>query len=165
IVSQCQNENVEFKLVGGDLDFLVGKSSVNLLNEVPLIGISYNISQPLNRFLKKTFDLITSIFLVLFFFPLMIFSKSNNGTHSLRKLIQQVPQILLGKKSLVGPKSLKFDSILYLGKPGITGLWLTEGDNEENNEKLDIFYAKNQNIWLDLEIIGKTISGFLIKRK
>lgn len=165
IVSQCQNENVEFKLVGGDLDFLVGKSSVNLLNEVPLIGISYNISQPVNRFLKKMFDLIVSMFLVMFFFPLIIFSKRNQGAYSLKALIQQVPQVLIGKKSLVGPKSLKFDSILYLGKPGITGLWLTEGDNEENNEKLDIFYAKNQNIWLDLEIIGKTISRFLIKRK
>ncbi|MDP2301270.1 MAG: glycosyltransferase [Ignavibacteria bacterium] len=165
IVSQCQNENVEFKLVGGDLDFLVGKSSVNLLNEVPLIGISYNISQPVNRFLKKMFDLIVSMFLVMFFFPLIIFSKRNQGAYSLKALIQQVPQVLIGKKSLVGPKSLKFDSILYLGKPGITGLWLTEGDNEENNEKLDIFYAKNQNIWLDLEILGKTISRFLIKRK
>jgi hypothetical protein len=165
IVSQCQNENVEFKLVGGDLDFLVGKSSVNLLNEVPLIGINYNISQFVNRFLKKSMDLIFSILSVIFFFPLMIFQQKDDGTYSPRKLIQQIPQVLFGKMSLVGPKSLKSDSKLYLGKPGITGLWLTEGDNEENNEKLDIFYAKNQNIWLDLEIIGKTISRFLIKRK
>jgi lipopolysaccharide/colanic/teichoic acid biosynthesis glycosyltransferase len=32
-------------------------------------------------------------------------------------------------------------------------------------EKLDIFYAKNQNVWLDLEIIGKTLSIMLGGRR
>ncbi|HRI45819.1 MAG TPA: glycosyltransferase [Ignavibacteriaceae bacterium] len=165
IVSQCQNQNVEFKLVGGDFDFLVGKSSVNLLNEVPLIGITYNISQPMNKFQKKIADVVISLIASIVFFPIILFRKRPNKTETISDLIKQVTDVLSGEKSLVGPKVSDVSSKLYLGKPGITGLWFTEGDYEENNEKIDIFYAKNQNIWLDLEIIGKTISRLLIKRK
>jgi lipopolysaccharide/colanic/teichoic acid biosynthesis glycosyltransferase len=54
-----------------------------------------------------------------------------------------------------------------LGRTGLTGLWFTEGLNEndkEELEKLDIFYAKNQSIWLDLDILGKTFSKMLLSR-
>jgi len=48
-----------------------------------------------------------------------------------------------------------------VGKTGLTGFWFIENFLENDTEeikKLDIFYAKNQNVWLDLEIIGKTLS-------
>ena len=47
---------------------------------------------------------------------------------------------------------------LYIGKPGLTGLWFTESidlKDKEEIKKLNIFYARNQNIWLDFEILGK----------
>lgn len=165
IVASCHNENVEFKLVGGNLDFLVGKSSVNLLDDIPLIEINNNISQPVNKFLKKISDLIISFLLLLFFFPILFLSKKGSNKKSFRNFVLQLPKVIRGKMSLVGPKVQSLNSNLYLGKPGVTGLWFTEADHEENKDKLDIFYAKNQSIWLDLEILGKTFGALLIKRK
>jgi len=51
-------------------------------------------------------------------------------------------------------------------EPGLTGLWFTELSGEDTDEaeteKLDLFYAKNQNIWLDIEIISKSLSKIFI---
>jgi lipopolysaccharide/colanic/teichoic acid biosynthesis glycosyltransferase len=46
---------------------------------------------------------------------------------------------------------------MYLGKQGLTGLWYLEDSEEQDSDKLNIYYAKNQNIWLDIEILGKTL--------
>ena len=37
-------------------------------------------------------------------------------------------------------------------------------EENEANDKLDIYYAKNQNIWLDLEILGKTLNKMWSKK-
>jgi lipopolysaccharide/colanic/teichoic acid biosynthesis glycosyltransferase len=85
-------------------------------------------------------------------------SKVSNKKTDFRKFILGVPQIFIGKASFVGPQTLMNNGKLYLGKRGLTGLWYTEDADAKDNEKLDIFYAKNQNVWLDLEILGKTLN-------
>ena len=72
-----------------------------------------------------------------------------------------MPAVFSRKKSFVGPKNNSKNLQLYLGKQGITGLWFVESDNSLNKNdlsKLDVYYAKNQNIWLDLDILGKSFS-------
>ena len=87
--------------------------------------------------------------------------------------IDELPQILnvlLGDMSLVGPRpSLEnqFELIkkrdffeIHKIKPGLTGLAQINGrDNLDMNKKveLDNFYKNNQNIFLDIKIIIKTI--------
>ena len=71
------------------------------------------------------------------------------------------PSVLIRSKSFVGPKAISENPKLYLGKEGVTGLWFLEKSNSVNENdfnKLDVYYAKNQNIWLDLEIVGKSFS-------
>jgi len=77
-----------------------------------------------------------------------------------------VPLVILGEKSFVGPRDTSYLGGLYIGKRGLTGFWFIENLGEPDTEefkKLDIFYAKNQNIWLDLEIIGKTLSKMFFR--
>ncbi len=162
IVADCQKENVEFKLAGNNLEFLVGKSEVNILDDIPLIEITYNITQPLNKFIKRLFDIIISIFVMIFISPFVFFF-SKKSKNYLLQMIKNCPSVLMGKLSFVGPKEENNTHNLYLGKKGITGLWFLE--KEENTQRLNIFYAKNQNIWLDLEIIGKTISKILFTKE
>jgi lipopolysaccharide/colanic/teichoic acid biosynthesis glycosyltransferase len=79
----------------------------------------------------------------------------------IENFILGVPKVLVRQKSFVGPEVINKNSELYLGKPGITGLWFIEkGQALDSNDfnKLDVYYAKNQNIWLDLEILGKSFS-------
>jgi len=159
IVSACRNENVEFKVTGQGMDFLVGKTSVSMLDDIPLIELSYNISSPLMRFLKTGFDYSLALLILLFVYPFIyLFFRLSRKRTEFRNFILQVPQVFSGKVSFVGPRTASTGSNLYLGKKGITGLWYIENPDEEEKEKIDLFYARNQNVWLDLEILGKTLN-------
>ncbi len=101
----------------------------------------------------------------------------------IRKMrIDELPQfinILKGDMALIGPrpeqaafvkqfeKSIPLYSFRHIVRPGITG-WaqVTHGyaaDEDETREKLahDFFYVKNLSIWLDLDIVFKTIRTML----
>lgn len=164
LVSSCQSENVEFKLAGNNLDFIVGKTSVSLLDDVPLFDINYNISKLQHRILKSIFDFCLALLIILMIFPFVkLFSLFKKVESEVGNFILNVPKVVAGNKSFIGPQKPRNDKNLYLGKPGLTGLWYVE--EEEDSENLDIFYAKNQNPWLDIEILGKSINLMLSKRK
>ncbi len=164
VVSSCQKENVEFKFAGSNLDFIIGKSSINLLDNIPIFELNYNITQPFHKIIKRIFDVVLSLFVLIFIYPFIslkqFFTKKRT---KLSNIILSVPKVLIGKKSFVGPLSINQNHQLYLGKQGLTGLWFTENEGEDNYEKLDIFYAINQNVWLDLEILGKSLSKLLTR--
>ncbi|RJP60550.1 MAG: hypothetical protein C4543_05080 [Ignavibacteriales bacterium] len=116
---------------------------------------------------KAVLDFILSSLILLLVYPL-IYShhKLTKRTSEFSKFILNVPRVFLGKLSFVGPQSNSEFEGLYLGKPGLTGLWNIENidkNDEEEKRKLDIFYAKNQNIWLDIEILSRTFSNMFIK--
>lgn len=167
VVSECQGENVDFKVAGNELDYLVGKSSITMLDEIPLLDISYNISTIISRISKRIFDFVLTIPALIFIYPFIYsFRKTGSNGSDFSRFILGLPEVLKGRKSIVGPFRNRPGMDLYLGRNGLTGLWYTEGmESQDRDEtmkdetiKLDIFYAKNQNIWLDLEILGKTFS-------
>ena len=87
--------------------------------------------------------------------------------------LPQLINVLRGDMSLVGPRPcLPYEYEMYQPwqkqrfdtLPGLTGLWQVSGKNKTTfNEmvRLDILYARNKSIWLDLKIMGKTISALL----
>lgn len=90
-----------------------------------------------------------------------------------RYSLDELPQffnVLLGEMSLVGPRPLptrdvnKFSQHHFIRQevlPGITGLWQVSGRSDildfEQVIKLDLNYIENWSLWLDFEIILKTI--------
>ena len=161
IVSQSDNINVEFLVAGTELDYLVGKSSVTMLEDISLVKVDYNISDPTHKISKGIFDIVFGILFMLIYPFVLLLSSFHKKKSDFENFILSVPLVIVRKKSLVGPKEERSRAGLYLGKAGITGLWFLEKGKyvkgEEYN-KLDVYYAKNQNIWLDLEILGKTFS-------
>ena len=166
IVSLGQSSNVDFMIAGTESDYLVGKSAIAMLNDIPLVKVHYNISSISNKIVKLIFDVSLSLLILFFIFPFVyLFSRKKKPISDLQNFILNIPKVFSLDKSLVGPKA-ESSAGLFLGKPGLTGLWFTEFYDYKDlkeEEKLNIYYAKNQNAWLDLEILGKTISKFFIK--
>jgi len=159
IVSASKNNNVDFKIVGSDMNFVVGKSSVSMLDDIPLVEVNYNISNPTVQMIKLIFDFTLAILVLFSFYPFIYFITKLSGKETdFRKLILSVPAVISGKNSFVGPKKpLTFENEV-LGKAGLTGLWYIDEAAFTDSQKLDFYYVKNQNIWLDLEILGKTLN-------
>lgn len=161
IVASNQGQNTQFHLVDKNYDFIIGKKDVMELDDLPLIEIEYNIAQPVHRYMKRAFDLIVSFPLLIFIYPFsLIISLISNKKNKLLYL----PQVISGKYSLVGPPLDGIESSIYLGKPGLTGIvQINENKNltSEEIEHMNIYYARNQNIWLDVEIIIKQIQNLV----
>ncbi|MGE5812065.1 MAG: glycosyltransferase [Ignavibacteria bacterium] len=159
IVSANQTEDVEFKLIDTNLDFIVGKTSVTMLDDMPIIDITNNISRPLFKFIKAVFDYSIALIVLFFIYPFIYFIVKLTGKRNdFRDFVLNVPLIFSGKTSFVGPCENSARDNLYLGKQGLTGFWYIENMEGGDRKKLDLYYAKNQNIWLDMEILGKTIN-------
>ncbi len=159
IVAKEQEGNVNFLIAGGELDYIVGKSAVTILENISLMEINYNIGSVSHRLNKRLFDIFFSIPVLLFIYPFVfLFSKEKGSEFS--RFVLEMPKVFIGEKSIVGPKREINNNTFLLGKPGLTGFWYIENISSSDTseiEKLDFYYAKNQNIWLDLDIVGKTI--------
>jgi lipopolysaccharide/colanic/teichoic acid biosynthesis glycosyltransferase len=87
--------------------------------------------------------------------------------------LPQLLNVLAGEMSLVGPRPClpyEYDSYLPSQKrrfnslPGLTGLWQVSGKNKTTFSEmitLDIRYADNKSVWLDLKIMLKTFPALL----
>jgi len=156
IVASCQKENIEFKLIGKSLEFIVGKTSVSMLDDIPVIEIKYNISRPLFRSVKFLFDILLGVVTLFLIYPFIYLAVwLGKKPTPFTNMVVKIPFVVSGKMSFVGPRKSNPDSEVFLGKKGLTGFWFIEEVKEE--EKLEIFYARNQSLWLDLEVLGKTI--------
>ena len=92
--------------------------------------------------------------------------------------LDELPQLLnviKGEMSLVGPRPTSFAPETYdLWQterlevlPGITGLWQIMGRGETEfyeRLRLDIAYIKHRSIWLDIQILFRTVSAVVSRR-
>lgn len=163
-----RNQNVEFKILPSGNELILSRLK-SKLDEPSLIEIEYNINNKLNIFLKRLFDLVFGLICLIVIYPFVfIYSKiSKNKLSRHTSKILQLPYVVSGKYSFVG-YPIWFDSKeeTYPGKKGLTGLiQLYYYDNMTEAEMINynIYYAKNQNLTLDLEILLKTIFTFLKK--
>ncbi|MRR14385.1 undecaprenyl-phosphate galactose phosphotransferase WbaP, partial [archaeon] len=89
--------------------------------------------------------------------------------------LPQIWNVVKGEMSLIGPRPIVADEIERYGQkskyffkvtPGITGLWQVSGRNDIDYDErvlLDEYYAKNWSLWLDIEILLRTIGAVLRK--
>jgi lipopolysaccharide/colanic/teichoic acid biosynthesis glycosyltransferase len=141
------------------MDFVVGKTSISMLDDIPLVEVQYNILNPSIRIIKRLFDYVLGFLVLFLIYPFIYFSsKLSRNQTEFRKIILNVHLVISGKMSFVGPKKVNDEQKKYYGKPGLTGLWYVEDCDDSEIEKLDFYYEKNQNIWLDLEILGRTLN-------
>jgi exopolysaccharide biosynthesis polyprenyl glycosylphosphotransferase len=90
--------------------------------------------------------------------------------------LDELPQlfnVLKGDMSLVGPRMISpgeidnydhWDINLLTVRPGLTGLWQVSGRSDvtyEERVRLDMQYIRNWSIWLDLQLLLRTIPAVL----
>lgn len=83
--------------------------------------------------------------------------------------------VLKGDMSLVGPRPLLMEYLLLYtseqarrneARPGITGWAQVNGRNAiswEDKFALDVWYVKNQSLWLDIKILWMTVRKVLVR--
>ncbi|MGH2566699.1 MAG: sugar transferase, partial [Bacteroidota bacterium] len=179
VISRAGGHAVNFHIVPNTLEVIIGKASVDSLDDLPLVPISYNIEKPLNRALKRLFDIGFSALLLLSVYPFVYLRHARQnalrvGGHAVvspsrSHIILSLPSVLSGKFSLVGPP-IGHSSIIqsngrsgpsiFLGKPGLMGLVQLQAGRllmQEESEQYNLYYARNQSVLLDLEIMLKTL--------
>lgn len=89
--------------------------------------------------------------------------------HSSLDELPQLFNVLRGEMSLVGPRIISPPELVRYGshggrllsvKPGITGLWQVSGrqlTSYEERVRLDMEYIERRSIWLDLQILVRTL--------
>lgn len=87
----------------------------------------------------------------------------------------QFVNVLKGEMSLVGPRAVIDGEIEMFGihkdtvlsvKPGITGYWAANGRSDTSYEErieMETFYANNMSIFLDIELLFKTVISVVKK--
>ncbi len=164
-----RDRNVKFKIVPSDKELILSKINLNALDNLALIEIEYNINNKLNIFLKRLFDFILSLILLVTVYPVLLILKyifKVELSKYFSKLLL-LPQVFIGKYSFVGhPVWLEYDSKNFIIKKGLTGLiQLNYYENISGEELMsyNLFYAKNQSLMLDIEILLKTFFSFFKK--
>ncbi len=155
-VASVDTPAVSFKLVPDTMDVIIGKTYVDGLADVPFVDIDYSINRKRSRVAKRVFDILFAIAGLVFLSPVSLSKKDTAA----RRVFSKLPKVLSGQLSVVGRSEYYpqgTDEVF--GKLGITGVvQLNRGQSlsPEEVEKLYIYYARNQSIGLDLEIIAKS---------
>jgi len=171
-----------YRVVPNEQDILLGKTNIEDIGGISFINIEYNLFHKVHKISKRVFDIMLSIFLILFFSPIIIgltlFGKlvavrfwGENGLvinsrvfKTKSKFLRDIPllfNVLKGEISIVG--SLLIDSKEtdpgILCKPGITGLERIKNlrFKSDTRKAAQYYYIQNQNLKLDVEIIIKTL--------
>ena len=93
-----------------------------------------------------------------------------------RSSLDELPQlfnVLRGEMALVGPRMISPPELVRYGahaerllsvKPGVTGLWQVSGrqmTSYEERVRLDMQYLECRSLWLDLQILARTLPAVL----
>ncbi len=150
-VARGKELHLDFKMVPGDMDVIIGQSSIDMIQDIPLLDLDYKLFSVSNQIFKRSVDLAVSVFVVFLFFPVLLFlwlhplfrfrkiviADGHQGFLSvweLRKKDRRVSgwpgtiplwiEILKGRLSIIGTEIRPFDDSKsgYGFKPGLTGL-------------------------------------------
>lgn len=150
-MSGVRGGEVEYKIAPPESLFIIGSNSINTNGDLYTIDIN-SIIKPGNRRSKRLFDVFASLGL-LALLPIVLLTKG-------RKLVTQIPPVLIGQKSWVGYNTTVETADLPKIKPGA----LSPADGYKNMElnevtlrNLNTLYAKDYRWGNDLNVVIKSI--------
>lgn len=150
-VAKGKELHLDFKMVPGDIDVMIGQSTINTIEDIPLVNLDYKLFSTSNQIFKRSMDLAFGIMMGLFLLPVLLFlwfhpkfnfrkkliSNGHGGSIPVRELrknhsscsgwLHTVPlwyEIIKGRLSIVGTELAPYGHSKneYGFKPGLTGL-------------------------------------------
>lgn len=185
-MSQLRNPDIITKLVPDSMEYIIGKTNVEYMDDMPVMDLKLEYQQAWNRFIKRQFDWFVSFILLILLGPLAliqhpflsrkrvahpVYSGEENRlelrlvadyrryrTYNYAVLLWHV---FIGKISLVGAPLTDLSSRSFIHyKSGITGLRQINENrvyHQEEKERFEMYYLQNYCIWLDVEVIFKSM--------
>ncbi len=152
-ITQCNGRAMDFKIVPQGMDVMIGKGAIDeLASSVPLADVEFNLSHKSRQLSKRLFDLaLTPIFLVL---SPVIFLVGH------RHIFKSLWEVVTNQKTWIGAAESMggySKSGVFVGKPGVWSLWSIQKNKAVDKESLDVFYAKNSTLGLDVELLIKAL--------
>ena len=163
IMDAIKGVRVNLKIVPKHLDFILGKSSVEKIEDIPLVAVDYNLLRISNRICKRLLDFTISSLVSIVASPFIISYAYLSGSRLVRikywgqnssiftsftiekrdgrkiyKFIKQFPliwSVVKGDMSLVGCELIPANpEVHHLGcKPGLTGLFQLQMNKNPGN--------------------------------
>jgi GT2 family glycosyltransferase len=148
-MANITNHEIEFKIAQPETTYLIGSNSIDSSGDLYILN-SNNLSRPENIRAKRILDLFGSLFFILTT-PVLIWAFQRK-----KKLLNNLFNIFRGKKSFVGYIDLNQvqSNTLPSLKPGILNPYNpSKNMSDETYERLNLLYAKNFSLFLDLQVI------------
>lgn len=146
-------DKIVYKILPEGSSSIIGSSSKNTSGELYTFETHFQIASPMNRRNKRVFDiLICGIVLVLS--PILILKFSYFKT-----LLSNWLTVLMGKKTWVGHSKGFSTGLPKIKNSVITIYEASDRDslNTQTLERLNFLYAKDYDVWQDLNILTKYI--------
>tara|TARA_A100001011_G_C14315847_1_gene847939 strand:- start:2316 stop:4367 length:2052 start_codon:yes stop_codon:yes gene_type:complete len=179
IIKKLKGLNLLFKVIPKGNNIILSKGEIENISGIELMSYDIPFLERSNIIIKRFFDIILSIVLLFLTMPLHIILyiiygykntkmwtienkhiniKSFNIKNNFLKKIPILFSILNGKISFVGSRltSINEEYPSHILKPGLLSLNNTKKFKNNNEQRLETYYIKNQSLTFDLEIILKT---------
>jgi len=150
---KLSDSQIDFKIAPTDSLSVIGSSSINTAGELYTIEVN-SISSLSNKIVKRIFDILTALVIILLFSFIFFFYKKPFN------ILKNSFLVLIGKKTWVG--YYYFDETKNRNLPkirkgifNIKEFMLTKTINDLSVEKLNLLYAKNYKISTDIIVFIK----------
>jgi O-antigen biosynthesis protein len=190
-VANSLGSQISFKMVPSNLDVVIGKATIDYIDDIPFVDLEYRLHQGFFKAVKRLLDGVWATVLIIIGMPFygyfrylrrtpvvnkhfQVDAKRSSfykqfKTRSFWRFLPALPSIMRGKLSFVGRDAEQQDGgqagTVYLSlKPGLTGLeQVNQGRTMtlEDRRRYQLYYLKNYSPLLDIEIIFKS----MFKRK
>lgn len=144
---------IEMRIVPEESLSIIGSSDKNTRGELYTIDIRFNIAQPVHRRNKRLLDLVVGCLLLVISPIWIIFAKKS------LLLLKNIFDLILGRKTLVGYTEGVSENLPKIKKGILSPIDTVNltNINEPTVKRLNFLYAKDYNVWRDVEIM---INGF-----
>lgn len=143
-----RRQQVEYKIVPNESDFIIGSNSINSAEDLYTEEL-HTIVSPLNRRNKRLLDIFVAVLLILFSPVLFWFQ------HHKKNYFADCCQVLVGRKTWVGTEGNETKNGVFSPENALPGN--VEKLSREVRKRLQLRYLRNYKLATDLQILIKNI--------